>query len=73
MKSLFGRNIKILRGSKASVLLKSTFSAGLLSLLSTRSSPGVFCLILFQFLSVYFHLKFVNGFLIINLLFEKLL
>ena len=28
MKSLFGRNINILRGSKASVLSKSTFSAG---------------------------------------------
>ena len=30
MKSLFGRNIDILRGSKANVLSKSTFSAGLL-------------------------------------------
>ena len=30
MKSLFGRNINILIGSKASVLSKSTFSAGLL-------------------------------------------
>ena len=38
MKSLFGRNINILRGSKASVLSKSTFSAGLPSLLSARSS-----------------------------------
>ena len=33
-KSLFGRNINILRGSKASVLSKSNFSAGLLSKLS---------------------------------------
>ena len=38
MKFLFGRNINILRGSKAGVLSKSTFSAGLLSLLSARSS-----------------------------------
>ena len=38
MKSLFGRNTNILRGSKASVLSKSDFSAGLLSLLNTRPS-----------------------------------
>ena len=38
MKSLFGRNINILRGSKADVLSKSTFLADLLSLLSARSS-----------------------------------
>ena len=39
MKSLFGRNINILIGSKASVLSTSTFSAGLLSLvLESRSS-----------------------------------
>ena len=35
MKSLFGRNINILKGSKESVLSKSPFSAGLLSLLNT--------------------------------------
>ena len=40
MKSLFGRNTNILRGSLlcASVLSKSNFSAGLLSLLNTRPS-----------------------------------
>ena len=42
MKSLFGRNVNILRGSKASVLSKSAFSAGLLSLLSARSSALFF-------------------------------
>ena len=63
MKSLFGRNIKILTGSKESVLSKSTFSAGLLSLLNTRP----FCLIPFQFLSVYLHL---NLFIVYRLLRE---
>ena len=38
MKSLFGSNINVLRGSKASVLSKSTFPAGVLSLLNTRPS-----------------------------------
>ena len=38
MKSLFGRNINILRGAKASVLSKSSPSTGLLSLLNTRPS-----------------------------------
>ena len=42
MKSLFGRNVNILRGSKASVLSKSASSAGLLSLLSARSSALFF-------------------------------
>ena len=32
MKSLFGKNINILRGSKASALSKSTFSVGFLTL-----------------------------------------
>ena len=41
-RSLFGRNINILRDSKESVLSKSTFSAGLLSLLSARSSAWFF-------------------------------
>ena len=38
MKSLFGRNINIFRGSKASVISKSTPSTGLLSLLNTMPS-----------------------------------
>ena len=71
MKSLFGRNINILRGSKASVLSKTTFSAGLLSLLSDTIAgllPNSF--------SIYVCVlppQFVNGLLIINPLFEKLL
>ena len=48
MKSLFGRNINILRGSKASVLSKSTLSAGLLysvlGLLPNSFSISVFVL-----------------------------
>ena len=67
MKSLFGRNINILRGSKASVLSKSTFSAGLLysmlGLLPNSFSVSV-CVLPPQY---------VNGLLIINPLFEKLL
>ena len=63
MKSLFGRNANILRGSKASVLSKSNFSAGLLSLLNTRPSISV-CVLAPQF---------VYGLLIINPLFENLL
>ena len=51
MKSLFGRNVNILRGNKASVLSKSTFSAGLLSLLNAR--PFAYS---FSILSVYLHL-----------------
>ena len=43
MQSLFGRNINILRGSKASVMLKSTPSTGLLSLLNTISCTFLFC------------------------------
>ena len=67
MKSLSGRNINILRGSKASVLSKSTFSAGLLysvlGLLPNSFSTSV-CVLPPQY---------VNGLLIINPLFEKLL
>ena len=70
MKSLFGRNINILRGSKVSVLSKSTFSAGLsvltqcyVDLLLNSFSISV-CVLPPQF---------VNGLLIINPLFEKLL
>ena len=53
MKSLFGRNTKILRGSEASVLSKSNFSAGLLSLLDTILGilPNSFSI------SVYLHLN----------------
>ena len=54
MKYLFGRKINILRGSKTSILPKSNFSAGFLSLLNTKSSAG---LIPFQFLSAYMHLN----------------
>ena len=64
MKSLFGRNINILRGSKASVLSKSTFSAGVLSLLSAdlpNSFSTSVCVLPPQF---------VNDLLIINPLFE---
>ena len=60
MKSLFGRNINILRGSKASVLSKSTFSAGLL--------PNSFSISVCALPP-----QLVNGLLIINPLFEKLL
>ena len=67
MKYLFGRNISILRGSKASVLSKSTFSAGLLytvlGLLPNSFSIYV-CVLPPQFL---------NGLLIINSFFERLL
>ena len=56
MKSLFGRNINILRDSKASVLSKSNFLAGLLSLLN--ASTNTFCLFPFRFLSVYLHFNF---------------
>ena len=38
MKSLFGRNVNILRGAKASVLSRSTPSTGLLSLLKVMPS-----------------------------------
>ena len=70
MKSLFGRNINILRTSKASVLSKLNFLAGLLSLLNTTVG---FCLIPFQFLSVYLAPQFAYDLLIINPLFENLL
>ena len=63
MKSLFGRNANILRGSKVSVLSQSNFSAGLLSLLNTRPSISV-CVLAPQL---------VYGLLIINPLFENLL
>ena len=71
MKSLFGRNINILRGSKASVLSKSTFSAGLLSLLSASQLgllPNSFSMSVCVLPP-----QFINGLLIINPLFEKLL
>ena len=67
MKSLFGRNINILRGSKASVLSKSTFSAGLL-----YSVPGLLPNS-FSISVCVLPPHFVNGLLIINPLFEKLL
>ena len=68
MKSLFGKNINILRGSKASVLSKSTFQLvfcpySVLGLLPNSFSVSV-CVLPPQF---------VNGLLIINPLFEKLL
>ena len=68
MKSLFGRNINNLRGSKASVLSKSNFSAALcpysiLGLLPNSFSISV-CVLALQF---------VYGLLIINPLFVNLL
>ena len=68
MKSLFGRNINILRGSKAIVLSKSNFQLvfcaySVLGLLPNSFSISV-CVLPPQF---------VNGLLIINPLFEKLL
>ena len=68
MKSLFGRNINILRASKASVLSKSNFSAGLLSLLNTRPSPNSFSISVCVLAP-----QLVYGLLIINPLFENLL
>ena len=68
MKSLFCRNI-ILRGSKASVLWKSTFSAGLMSLLNTMGIlPNSFSISVCVLAP-----QFVHGLLIINPLFEDLL
>ena len=70
MKSLFGRNINILRGSKASVLSKQNFSAGPLSLLNTRPSAKFlfnFCLCTCTSICLFY------GLLIINPLFENLL
>ena len=64
MKSLFGRNTNILRGSKASVLSKSNFSAGFLSLLLPNYFLISVCVLAPQF---------VYGLLIINPLFEDLL
>ena len=68
MKSLFGRNINILRASKASVLSKSKFSAGLFSYSILGLLPNSFsisaCVLAPQF---------VYGLLIINPLFENLL
>ena len=65
MKSLFGKNINNLRGSKENVLSKSTFSAGVYSVLGllTNSFSISVCVLPPQF---------VNGLLIINPLFEKL-
>ena len=68
MKSLFGRNINVLRGSKAIVLSKSNFQLvfcphSVLGLLSNSFSISV-CVLPSQF---------VNGLLIINPLFAKLL
>ena len=68
MKSLFGRNINILRGSKAIVLSKSNFQLvfcpySVLGLLPNSFSISI-CVLPPQF---------VNGLLIINPLFEKLL
>ena len=60
MKSLFGRNINILRSSKASVLSKQNFPAGLLP----NSFSISVCVLAPQF---------VYGLLIINPLFENLL
>ena len=69
MKSLFGRNINILRGSKASVLSKSNFSACLLSLLNTIGLlPNSFSISVCVLAP-----QFVYGLLIINPLFENLL
>ena len=68
MKSLFGRNTNILRGSKASVLWKSNFSAGLLSLLNTTLSAYSFSISVCVLAP-----QFVYGLLIINPLFENLL
>ena len=68
MKSLFGRNINILRGSKANVLSKSTFSVGLWPYSIQGLLPNSFsisvCVLAHQFL---------HGLLIINPLFENLL
>ena len=68
MKSLFGRNINILRGSKAIVLSKSNFQLvfcpySVLGLLPNSFTISV-CVLPPQF---------INGLLIINPLFEKLL
>ena len=69
MKSLFGRNINILRYSKTSVLSKSTFSAGLLSLYSI---PG-FLPNSFSISVCVLAPQFVHGLLIVNPFFETLL
>ena len=71
MKSLFGKKINILRGSKArSNLSKLTFLAGLLSLLVPGILPNSFSISV-----CVFERQFVNGVLlmIIKPLFEKLL
>ena len=69
MKSLFGRNINILRGIKASVLSKSTFSDGVLSLYSILGLlPDSFSISVCVLAP-----QFVNGLLIVNPLFENLL
>ena len=62
MKSLFGRNINVLRGSKANALLKSNFSSSLLP----NSFPISVCVLVVV-------PQFVYGLLIINPLFENLL
>ena len=69
MKSLFVRKINILRGSKTSVLSKSTFSAGLLSLYSILG----FLLNSFSNFVCVLAPQFVHGLLIVNSLFENLL
>ena len=62
MTSLFGRNINILGGSKTSVLLKSTFSAGLLSSYSVLGLlPNSFSISVCVLAP-----QFVNGLLIVN-------
>ena len=70
MKSLFGKNINVLRGSKASALSKSNFqlvfcSYSILGLLPNSFSISVCVLVVVP--------QFVYGLLIINPLFENLL